>query len=303
MSVRNPKTLGVWGPQGTRVKSASFTKNCDRWNREAKAAGVIRKVFPSICDPFEEWDGPILNASGYELARHVGPTSTNIAPWDSELVLGSGSDYRSLTMDDLRRDLFDTIDRCQNLCFLLLTKRPKNIRRMWQACVGYPDDIGGDGQTYSFHRHNVWLITSISDQATADAMIPELLKCRDLVPVLGVSAEPLLGPIELVQRFKDGGYRNYLDGQFYNMPCKGVNGYPDFTVKTEEPSLPHLDWVIGGGESGHNRRSSEVTWYESLREQCRAAGVSYFQKQDTALLPGQQGRLPLPLWNAKEFPA
>src|ERR1019366_7497597 len=56
MSKRNPGTLGVWGKNGTRVMSASFHKNCLRWNREAERDGVVRSVFPSICDPFEQRD-------------------------------------------------------------------------------------------------------------------------------------------------------------------------------------------------------------------------------------------------------
>lgn len=40
MAVRNPKTLGVWGDQGTRVKSKSFVANLRKWNREAEANGI-----------------------------------------------------------------------------------------------------------------------------------------------------------------------------------------------------------------------------------------------------------------------
>ena len=46
-------------------------------------------------------------------------------------------------------------------------------------------------------RDNVWLLTSVACQADVDENLPELLACRDLVPVLGVSAEPLVEEIDL----------------------------------------------------------------------------------------------------------
>lgn len=58
-----------------------------------------------------------------------------------------------------------------------------------------------------------------------------------------VSAEPLLGPIDM------GGSEN------------------DFA------------WVVVGCESGPNRRPCKVEWVESIVEQCRSAGVPVFVKQ------------------------
>lgn len=71
-----------------------------------------------------------------------------------------------------------------------------------------------------------------------------------------------------------------------------------------EPLLQHLgavnlrgiDWVIAGGESGPMHRSMAIDWVESLRDQCVAAGVRLFIKQDTAFKDGQQGRLSSELW-------
>jgi protein gp37 len=52
LSRRNPKTMGVWGPQGTRVVNADWNKPI-RWDREAEKAGVRMRVFPSLCDWLE----------------------------------------------------------------------------------------------------------------------------------------------------------------------------------------------------------------------------------------------------------
>jgi hypothetical protein len=40
----------------------------------------------------------------------------------------------------------------------------------------------------------------------------------------------------------------------------------------------------------------------SVAEQCQAAGVPVFVKQDCAAKPGQQGRIPDNIWKLKEFP-
>lgn len=158
------------------------------------------------------------------------------------------------------------IDQTPWLDWLLLTKRPQNVRGMWsgQEC-----------------RSNVWLLTSVSDQPSADALIHPLLGCRDLVPVLGLSVEPLIGPLDLTRlHFADGsGFRNALTGAFL-LKCKGVNGHPDFWAETQEPGrFPKVDWVIVGGESGSHARPMHPDWVRAIRDQCAAAGVPCFFKQ------------------------
>lgn len=246
MAKRNPRTLGVWGDEGTRVKSMSFIANLHKWNRAAEATGTVQSVFPSMCDPFE--DRPELE------------------PW--------------------RREMFEAIDQCPWLRLILLTKRPQNVPRMWLPCAGYPDDIarGGDGQTFSMHRSNVWLLTSVSDQATADVMVPQLRECIDLVPVLGLSAEPLLGPVDL------------LDVRPY-----GRHGDPKTTVRTR--TFDFVRWVIIGCESGHGRRPMQQQWAERIVEQCRRAGVAVFMKQMAVdgAVTGELERFPKQL-QVREYP-
>ena len=111
---------------------------------------------------------------------------------------------------------------------------------------------------------DVELLYSASDQESLDAGMPHLLECADLVPTIGISAEPLLGPLDL--------------------------------------SLSGLGWVIVGLESGPRFRPGNIEWIESIVDQCRAANVPVFVKQDNALKSGQQGRIPDRLWKIKEFP-
>jgi protein gp37 len=264
-----------WGPHGTRSRTSdSYWKQPLRWNREAEATGERKRVFcASLADVFEEWDGPIVDSKGQVLYRWPDGSYT------SNVFSPATPSERLATMDDLRRDLFRLIDATPWLDWLLLTKRPERIRELWppRVLVHNADGQGHDDMTN--YRENVWLGCSISIQADADRNLPELLKCRDLAPVLFVSAEPLLEDIDFRQSFKDGSHRNYLDGQFYDLPCTGVGGYPDFTAKTVEPSLSRIHWVIVGGESGPHARPCDLAWVRSLVQQCKTAGTPAFVKQ------------------------
>jgi len=264
LSKRNPGTLGEWGADGRRVVSKSFHDACRKWNAAALKANKRSCVFPSLCDPFEDWTGPIHNNDGDELCICDGCGKRVFFTEDCEGEAALCQKLpRLLTMNDLRRDLFATIDKCPMLDFLLLTKRPQNIRKMWPA---YQNNGRGDrdftpnvdGVMYGGLRmDNVWLLYSASDQKSLDAGLPSLLHCRDLVPVIGLSLEPLTGPIDL---------SHYLPP----------------TPRSECPPemLPHnLDWVIVGGESGHGARPCKAKWIADIVNQCRAASVPVFVKQ------------------------
>jgi protein gp37 len=252
LSKRNPKTLGTWGPNGTRViASERYWRFPPKWNRDAEGAAERPRVFcASLADVFEDWDGPIHYTSG-------------------DLIKG-------MTMADIRRDLFALIDATPHLDWLLLTKRPENILKMWPD--NSPEQTANlwgkpGGRNAAKCRPNVWLLTSIATQADADRNVPLLLKCRDLAPVLGISAEPLVGPVDLgldriwcrhCLEFHDAG----RDGMGCMDPTK-----PCFRWEAILGDM--LDWVIAGGESGGNARPCVIEHIDDLRRQCTTAGVAF----------------------------
>lgn len=301
MSRRNPAVLGRWGGGGTRVvASKEQWKAVTRWNKRAAERGVRELVFcASLGDIFEAWDGPVLNAAGdrqYDDRR---------GGWSAEY----GDKYGRrlcLTLDDVRRRLFRLIDHTPHLDWLLLTKRPENVRLMipdytYHACVtgDCPHETQADCEAVASdrkYRENVWIGTSISDQPTADVLLPELLKLRDLAPVLFVSAEPLLGPVDL------GGIGRNVDGWPAINALTGERR-ADRGPATRDENGPRLDWVIVGGESGPHARPMHPQWARDIRDQCCASGVPFFFKQcgewrpptdgeeyDTTL--GRQGKPP-----------
>ena len=222
----------TWGVNGTRRRTAESTwKQVEKWDRRAGKAGERWRVFPSLCDPFEDWRGFVLDHRGIRI---------DIEP------------HMPMTMADVRSDFFALIDRTPNLDWLLLTKRPENVPGMWCS------HVNTDGLPPSkLHRKNVWLLYSASDQATLESGLPHLLACRDLVPVLGLSLEPLIGPVDLglahLKACPHGGAGKHV--------CDAV------------------DWVIVGGESGPNARPCDVEWIRSIVRQCQEAGVPCFVKQ------------------------
>jgi protein gp37 len=187
----------------------------------------------SLADVFEDWGGKLHSSDGTGLG----------------VVEDSPPHFRSMTLDDVRARLFGLIDKTPNLDWLLLTKRPENIRTMWPSECSTPTSVRP-----IIARKNVWLGTSIACQEDADRNIPELLKCRDLAAKLFVSVEPLVGSVKL-------GLDEYESPGFY------------------EYRKHLIDWVIVGGESGPNARPCDVAWIRSIVQQCEEAGVPCFVKQ------------------------
>ena len=101
---------------------------------------------------------------------------------------------------------------------------------------------------------NVWLGVSTENQQWADIRIPALLDTP--AAVRWISAEPLLGPIDLTGDLVTAGGSEYLD------------------------------WVVVGGESGRAARPMHPDWACSLRDQCAAAGVPFLFKQWGEWAPG-----------------
>lgn len=135
---------------GTRVVAAESQWRLPlKWDREAKAAGRRDRVFcGSRADVFEDWPGPMTGARGERLwAEEVGPEED----WAGASVMLPGGGWHTLagvtarpvtpvplTMRHVRSNLFALIERTPHLDWLLPTKRPENVRRMWDECQTPP---------------------------------------------------------------------------------------------------------------------------------------------------------------------
>ena len=227
-----------WGPNGTRVRTsdANWRKPL-KWNKDAKGMAERPRVFcASLADVFEDRE--------------------ELIPW--------------------REDLFALIDKTPNLDWLILTKRPQNVKRFLDDAETMPSHFwpGAAGNSVwddivAGNFDHVWFGTSVEDQVTADARIPELLKIPAAVRFL--SMEPLLGPVDF--REMDLAY-----GHFPQTDRQKAAGLSPCEKRVMNP-LHLLNWVIVGGESGHHARPMHPEWVRDIREQCLPAGVPFFFKQ------------------------
>lgn len=127
---------------------------------------------------------------------------------------------------------------------------------------------------------NVWLGVSVEDQARADERIPKLLATP--AAVRWISAEPLLGPVDLDQAWHG---ESALDSECWGDCAWCSKGHPPLHNCQKgkgdwERGRSGIDWVVAGGESGPGARPMHPDWARSLRDQCAAAGVPYFHKQN-----------------------
>ena len=161
-----------------------------------------------------------------------------------KIIVCSISDFFHKALNNYRIEVFFyIISVCGQHTFIIPTKRPEHIIDcLYEKNVFY----FGDGDWLP----NVWFLASVENQEMADKRIPELLKLRKYGdwPVLGISAEPLLGEIHI----EDYLFPELKDG---------------------------LDWVVCGGETGPNARPCHPDWVRSLRDQCHEACMPFFFKQ------------------------
>jgi protein gp37 len=159
--------------------------------------------------------------------------------------------------------LFETMVEVDRHTYQVLTKRPGKMAS-WtrEFCKVHGLDV------LPWH---IWCGASTENQAAADLRIPQLLRVPAQVRFL--SCEPLIGPVDLTE---------------WLIPCP-----PNFGVTgSRSPLYPiRIHWVITGGESGPGYRPMDAAWARSLRDQCAAAGVPMFHKQDSGLKPGQRPEL------------
>lgn len=223
---------GHWGPKTNRKIVKSIWDNFKRWQVIAKTSNEIRRVFVgSMMDIFEK---------PYPLEDSKGNLLTGI------------------TTGDLRDRFFnDVVPKSPNLQFLLLTKRPGNIKKYIPESwlINPPKNV-----IYGY---------SVVDEETADGI-------DDLVEVPGyhfLSMEPLLGDVNLSKWLENPNW--------------------DYDSVSKPKYSPKIDWIIVGGESGNNKeiRPMQIEWARSIRNQALAAKVPFHFKQWGNNEPDENGKM------------
>jgi protein gp37 len=237
---RFPDRLGQWGKGAPRVPASEAQwKEPLKWERQASKALNHWDYQRKVCE-----------------TKKIPYTATK--PQRPRVFCASFADW----LDDegpvewLAR-LLKLIAVTPHLDWLLLTKRLENFHPRLMAAYSAPGMGSGKPEMdWVYHwaqgTHtppNVWLGTSVEDQAAADLRIPQLHNIPARVRFL--SCEPLLGPID----------------------------FECFPIPTSAWPSTGIGWVIAGGESGANARPMHPAWVRSLRDQCHNAGVPFLFKQ------------------------
>lgn len=133
--------------------------------------------------------------------------------------------------------------------FIVLTKR---ANRMLEFSKNHP------------FPKNFWLMTSVTSAANYNR-IEQLMEVRG-GSVKGISYEPAFGEIDLEKWLPRRLDLSEIPGWALNDGC--IDGYTE-----------GLNWVVAGGASGNNPKSSDVAWFKKILYQCRWRNASFFLKQ------------------------
>lgn len=163
-----------------------------------------------------------------------------------------------------RRDLFDLIRATPHLTWLLLTKRPGNIVKLFEEASGLGRDRDHEPTPEEAWPRNAAIGFTAVNQDEFDRDWPKAKAAFEALnpAFVFVSDEPSLGLIDLP---------------------------PDFLA------LRGRAWFITGGETdqgGHLARPFHPDWARGPRDQCEAAGVPYHHKQNGEFCEfGERGML------------
>ncbi len=240
-----------WGPHGARRRtSAANWRLPIKWNAEAEASGIRRKVFcASLADVFDN--------------------------------------HRSI-LPEWRADLWAMIAATPHLDWLMLTKRPQNIGNMLPVPFDferqYPNVWLGttvENQTEADRR--IPQLLNIP-AAVRFLSVEPMLGPMDLAPWL--APDKFCERCDDGEGYGNRCGRSDIPRSEqcpWTMAFQVCTDHGPFAADGQPAAVTcdvrTLDWVICGGESGPGARPMHPDWARSLRDQCNAARVPFFMKQ------------------------
>ncbi len=230
----------TWNPTHGCSKISSGCAHCWASDMAKRLAGMGVKGY-SMDDPFkvvcspEKLDEPLrIKKPSVIGVSFMGDLFHEDVPWN------------------FRYKVFETILLNHQHIFIILTKRPENMRKNMNSISFHLErNYGKDSEIIMKHGfNNLWLGVSISTQKDADDLIPVLLNTPAAVRF--VSVEPMLEYIDFAPQWMDK-HRYFETGT--------------------------LDGIICGAESGPGCRPFKYEWAWNLLEQCQDAHTPFFYKQ------------------------
>lgn len=248
---------GEWGKGKPRAKGKSAVKDAMLMNRKPWISNVTGTGYT-----VKEMDarGCGIDTDNFHRRRIF---SLSLGDWlDEEVPI------------EWLAEMLDTIRQCDQVTWILCSKRPENFFGRMEAagihagkCGNYSlmgwitNWVCAKGDFSNIGAKNIIQLTSVEDNNQIRRIV-DLLK----IPAAchGISAEPLLSPVSL---------------RWLPVFENGMATKPRPQSTNEFDGLRKLDWIIIGGESGPKARPCNVEWIRSLVGQGNAAGVATFVKQ------------------------
>ena len=178
------------------------------------------------------------------------------------VFMHSMSDFFDNEVDpNWRAQALCEIEEAPDLDIQIVTKRVSNVEKMMPP------------RMLAFWPRHIGLMITVCNQAEWNRDVPRLcaLKAKFDIPWIGISMEPMLGPIhtrcapitdELRRAASFAGKDEFFD------PC--------------HPRLRYsIDWIIVGGESGRDARPMHPEWVRKVRDSLRVfdSSAKFFFKQ------------------------
>ena len=245
------------------------------------------------CDPQSEgcdhcWAAALLRRIGRDphevrlFPERLKKIGTWTAP-QTAFVCPLGDFFHKAIPDDFIRDALEDMGDFPQHTFIIPTKRSERLPK-WRDWAPLAVPLGGDGRfagllVEPYIPENVMLMVSVENQEQADKRIPDLLQTPGRH---GVSAEPLLGPVDLTRI--DGAA---IDEAYRGITLDALHGVNHRRIK--------IDYLVTAPESGPGRRPCELDWVRDIVGQCEAAQVPcmvkhLYQDGKKVSLPELDGR-------------
>lgn len=193
-------------------------------------------------------------------------------PHDPALVfVNPWSDFFHPAADEWREDAYHIMRLTPWLTYQIPTKRPTFMY----------------GRMPNPPIPNIWWGVTVESQDYIDRIA---IMARNVYEhavgssrVMFVSVEPMLGAVDLSDALN--GWPVQISGKSYVTHDMALDaGDPSlegqiYTDDEWEQTLPPVNWVIAGAESGSKHRETDIAWVRDLRDQCARAGTAFFCKQ------------------------
>jgi protein gp37 len=244
-------TEATWNPVTGCTRASRGCDHCYAVTMSKRLAAMGQEKYQGLVNPGKDHFNGVIKIHPYTLdapRQRKKPTL---------YFVNSMSDlfHREVPVDFIQQ-VFDVMAETEDRhTYQILTKRPARMAEVMQTLV-LPSGRRFSGAPLP----NVWLGTSVEDQAAADTRIPHLLDTPAAIRFL--SCEPLLDELDL---------SIYLN----RFAAEGTG----------------IHWVIVGGESGPGARPMKHHWVTDIRDQCEAANVDFFFKQWGGVNKKKNGRV------------